>query len=59
MFNSRVKFFGHEKLRSKWEGPFKVIETSSHGAVMFQDDEGNLFKSDIAPKRCGGVQHPH
>ena len=25
MFNSRVKLFGHGKLRSKWEGPFKVI----------------------------------
>ena len=43
-FNSRVKLFGHGKLRSKWEGPFKVIETSSHGAVTLQDDEGNLFK---------------
>ena len=44
MFNSRVKLFGHGKLRSKWEGPFKVIETSSHGAVTLQDDEGNVFK---------------
>jgi hypothetical protein len=25
LFNSRVKLFGHGKLRSKWEGPFKVI----------------------------------
>jgi hypothetical protein len=33
LFNSRVKLFGHEKLRSKWEGPFKVISTSSHGSV--------------------------
>ena len=44
MFNSRVNLFGHGKLRSKWEGPFKVIETSSHGAIMLQDDEGNVFK---------------
>ena len=44
MFNSRVKLFGHGKLRSKWEGPFKVIETSSHSAIMLQDDEGNIFK---------------
>jgi hypothetical protein len=28
LFNSRVKLFGHGKLRSKWEGPFKVISTS-------------------------------
>ena len=26
LFNSRVKLFEHEKLRSKWEGPFKVIK---------------------------------
>ena len=44
MFNSRIKLFGHGKLQSKWKGPFKVIETSSDGAVMLQDDEGNLFK---------------
>ena len=33
LFNFRVKLFGHGKLRSKWEGPFKVISISSHGAV--------------------------
>ena len=44
MFNSRVKLFGHGKHKSKCEGPFKVIETSSNGAIMLQDDEGNLFK---------------
>jgi hypothetical protein len=43
LFNSRVKLFGHGKLRSKWEGPFKVIQTSSHGAITIQDDEGNTF----------------
>jgi hypothetical protein len=44
LFNSRVKLFGHGKLRSKWEGPYKVISTSSHGAVTFQNDKGMLFK---------------
>ena len=44
MFNSRVKLFGHGKLRSKWERPFKVIETSSHGANMLQSDDGNILK---------------
>jgi hypothetical protein len=39
-----VKLFGHEKLQSKWEGPFKVISTSSHGAVTLQNNEGMLFK---------------
>ena len=42
--DSRVKLFGHGKLRSKWEGPFKVISTSSHGAVTLQNNEGVLFK---------------
>ena len=44
LFNSRVKLFGHGKLQSKWEGPFKVISTSSHGAVTLQNDKGTLFK---------------
>ena len=43
LFNSRVKLFGHGKLWSKWEGPFKVINTSLHGAVTLQNDEGMLF----------------
>ena len=43
LFNSRVKLFGHGKLQSKWEGPFKVISTSSHGAVTLQNAEGMLF----------------
>jgi hypothetical protein len=42
--NSGVKLFEHEKLRSKWEGPFTVITTSSHGAVTLQNNEGTLFK---------------
>ena len=44
LFNSRVKLFRHGKLQSKWEGPFKVISTSSHGVVTLQNDEGTLFK---------------
>ena len=44
LFNSRVKLFGHGKLRSKWEGPFKVVSTSSHGAVTLQNDKVKLFK---------------
>jgi len=39
-----VKLFGHGKLRSKWEGPSKVINSSSHGAITLQNDEGTLFK---------------
>ena len=44
LFNSRVRLFGHGKLQSKWDGPYKVVSTSSHGAVTLQDDEGKLFK---------------
>jgi hypothetical protein len=44
LFNSRVRLFGHGKLRSKWEGPYKVVNSSSYGVVTLQDDEGMLFK---------------
>jgi hypothetical protein len=44
LFNSRVKLFGHGKLRSKWEGPFTVVNASLHGAVTLRTDEGTLFK---------------
>jgi hypothetical protein len=42
--NFRVKLFMHGKLQSKWEQPFTVVNTSSHGAVTLQTDEGTLFK---------------
>jgi hypothetical protein len=44
LFNSRVKLFGHGKLRSKWDGPFDVVDASPHGAITLRDDTGNLFK---------------
>jgi len=44
LFNSRVKLSRHGKLQSKWEGPYKVISASSHGAVTLQNDKGMLFK---------------
>jgi hypothetical protein len=44
LFNSRVKLFWHGKLQSKWEGPFTVVNTSSHEAVTLQTDKGTLFK---------------
>jgi hypothetical protein len=33
LINSRVQLFGHGKLRSKWDEPYKVVNSSSHGAV--------------------------
>jgi hypothetical protein len=44
LFNSRVKWFGHGKLRSKWEGPYKVISISSHGAITLQNDEDTFLR---------------
>ena len=44
LFNSRVKLFVYGKLRSKWQGPFKVVDTAYHGAITIQDDTGNTFK---------------
>ena len=44
LFNSQVKLFGKGKLHSKWEGPFTVINSSTHGAITIQDNDGNTFK---------------
>jgi hypothetical protein len=55
LFNSRVKLFRHQKIRSKWEGPFTVVNTSSHGAVTLQTDEGKVnghhLKIFLEPKK--------
>ena len=32
LFNSRLKLFPG-KLRSRWEGPYKIIQVSPHGAI--------------------------
>ena len=44
LFNSRIRLFGHDKLRSKWEGPYLVLDAADHGAVTLQDDDRNIFK---------------
>ena len=36
--------FGHGKLRSKWDGPYLVLDAADHGAVTLQDDDGNTFR---------------
>ena len=46
LFNSRVWLFGHGKLRSKWEGPYLVLNTAEHGAITLQDDDRNIFKAN-------------
>jgi hypothetical protein len=44
LFNSRFKLFGCGKLRSKWDGPFTVLNSASHGAVTLHDSDENTFK---------------
>ena len=44
LFNSQVKLFGKGKLRSKWEGPFTVVNSSTHGAITILDNDNNTFK---------------
>ena len=44
LFNSHIRLFGHGKLRSKWEGPYLVLDATDHGAVTLQDDDENTFK---------------
>jgi len=43
LYNSRVKLFGHGKLRSKCKGPFEVVSSSSHGAITLRNNKGTLF----------------
>ena len=44
LFNSKVKLFGEGKLCSKWKEPYTIINSSPHGAITIQDDDGNIFK---------------
>jgi hypothetical protein len=46
LFNSHVRLFGHDKLRSKWEGPYLVPHTTDHSAVTLQCDDGDTFKAN-------------
>jgi hypothetical protein len=46
LFNSRVRLFGHGKLRSKWEGPYLVLHTTDHGTVTLQCDDGDTLKAN-------------
>ena len=46
LFNFRIRLFGHGKLRSKWEGPFTVLEAADHGAITLQDNDENVFKEN-------------
>ena len=56
LFNSRVRLFGHGKLRSKWEGPFTVLEAPDHGAITLQDNDRRVFKDIIICSCLTGPQ---
>ena len=44
LFNSQLKLFPG-KLKSRWDGPFKVIQVFAHGVVEIQDSKaGNTFR---------------
>jgi hypothetical protein len=44
LFNSRFKLFDCRKLRSKWDSPFTVLNSTLHGVVTLQDSDKNTFK---------------
>jgi hypothetical protein len=46
LFNSRIRLFGHGKLRSKWEGPYLVLHAVDHSAVTLRCDNGDTFKAN-------------
>ena len=46
LFNSHIHLFGHGKLRSKWEGPFLVLNAADHGAITLQVNDGNTFTAN-------------
>ena len=44
LFNSWLKLFPG-KLRSRWDGPFKVVQVFTHRAVKIHDPKtGNTFR---------------
>lgn len=43
LFNSRLKLFPG-KLRSKWIGPFKVVQVFPYGAVELEGNSHEIFK---------------
>jgi hypothetical protein len=45
-FNSHVHLFGHDKLRSKWKGPYLVLHVAGHGVVTLRCDDGDTFKAN-------------
>ncbi len=43
LYNSRLKLFP-DKLKSRWSGPYRVVEVFPYGAVEVIDSLGKMFK---------------
>ena len=43
LYNSRLRLFSGQ-LKSKWTGPYLIIQLFPHGAVELETKEGVLFK---------------
>ena len=43
LYHSRLRLFPG-KLRSRWIGPFEIVEVFSHGAVVIKKSNGEIFK---------------
>ena len=43
LFNSRLKLF-LGKLKSRWSGPYTVVQVYLYGVVEIRGDSGNVFK---------------
>ncbi|XP_070040184.1 uncharacterized protein [Nicotiana tomentosiformis] len=44
LYNSRLKLFSG-KLKSRWSGPFRVVQVLSSGAVEIESEDGtNMFR---------------
>ena len=43
LYNSRLKLFPG-KLKSRWSGPFKVVQVFPHGAIEITNANGETFK---------------
>ena len=43
LFNSKLKLFP-SKLKSKWSGPYTVVESTTFGAVTLKTSNGEEFK---------------
>nr|XP_016463872.1 PREDICTED: uncharacterized protein LOC107786880 [Nicotiana tabacum] len=44
LYNSRLKLFSG-KLKSRWSGPFRVVQVLSSGAIEIESEDGmNMFR---------------